>query len=65
MSKSNAVSNQSLQLHNNVQEALKSFQSIEPKALKTTDYSKVLTSTLAATQKSVTIEIAPDDLTLL
>src|SRR3990167_2259821 len=65
MSKSSAVSKQALQLHNDVQEALKSFQSIAPTALKTSYYCKVLTSTLAATQKSVTIEIAADDLTLL
>ncbi|MHC8387071.1 hypothetical protein ACYZTM_03235 [Pseudomonas sp. MDT2-39-1] len=65
MSKSSAVSKQALQLHNDVQEALKSFQGVAPTALKTSDYSKVLTSTLAATQKSVTIEIAAGDLTLL
>lgn len=65
MSKSSAAINQALQLHKNVQEAFNSFQSLAPANLKTSDYSKVLTSTLAATQKSVTIEIAPDDLTLL
>jgi len=65
MSQSSAASKQSQQLHKDVQEAFKSFQSVAPTALKTTDYSKVLTSTLAATQKSVKIQIASADLTLL
>ncbi|WP_095132621.1 hypothetical protein [Pseudomonas sp. Irchel s3h14] len=65
MSQSSAVSKQSQQLHKDVQEAFKSFQSVAPTALKTTDYSKVLTSTLAATLKSVKIQIAAADLTLL
>ncbi|MGW8466145.1 hypothetical protein [Pseudomonas sp. CLCA07] len=64
MSKLAAVSSKSLQLQNDVQEAVKSILGAST-ALKTTDYSKVLTSTLAATQKSVTIEIAAEDLTLL
>ena len=61
MSKSSAVS---LQLQNDVQEAVKSILGAT-KALTTADYGKVLTSTLAATQKIVTIEIADADLTLL
>ncbi|MBK5351384.1 hypothetical protein JFU37_02425 [Pseudomonas sp. TH41] len=64
MSKSIAVSQNSQQLHNDVQEAVKSILSA-PKALKTSDYSKVLRSALAASQKIVTIEIAAGDLTLL
>ncbi|MGY2340456.1 hypothetical protein ACW9HW_14645 [Pseudomonas sp. SDO5532_S415] len=63
MSKSIAVSQQSQQLHNDVQEAVKSIMGATQ--LKTSDYAKVLTSTLAATQKVVTIEIASADLTLL
>lgn len=64
MSKSSAVSNQSLQLQAEVQEAVKEILGAT-KALTPADYSKVLRSTLAATQKTVTIEIAPADLTLL
>lgn len=64
MSQSSAVSKQSQQLHDDVQAAVKSLLAA-PAALKTTDYSKVLTSTLAATQKSVKIQIAAADLTLL
>ncbi|VVP06225.1 hypothetical protein PS862_03112 [Pseudomonas fluorescens] len=63
MSKSSAISLQ-LQLQNDVQEAVKSLLGAT-KALTTADYGKVLTSTLAATQKVVTIEIADADLTLL
>jgi hypothetical protein len=64
MSKSIAVSQQSQQLHNDVQEAVKSIMGATT-ALKSTDYSRVLRSALAASQKTVTIEIAPGDLTLL
>jgi hypothetical protein len=64
MSKSIAVSQQSQQLHNDVQDAVKSILGAT-KALTPTDYGKVLRSTLAAVQKSVTIEIAAGDLTLL
>jgi hypothetical protein len=63
MSKSIAVSQQSQQLHNDVQEAVKSIMGATQ--LKTADYNKVLRSTLAAVQKVVTIEIAPGDLSLL
>lgn len=64
MSKSIAVSQQhSKQLHDDVQDAVKSIMGATQ--LKTSDYAKVLTSTLAATQKVVTIEIASADLTLL
>ncbi|EJM62561.1 hypothetical protein [Pseudomonas sp. GM48] len=63
MSKSIAVSQQSQQLHNDVQEAVKSIMGATQ--LKTADYNKVLRSTLAAVQKVVTIEIAPGDLSTL
>jgi hypothetical protein len=63
MSKSIAVSQKSLQLHNDVQEAVKSIMGATQ--LKTADYNKVLRSTLAAVQKVVTIEIAPGDLSTL
>ena len=63
MSKSIAVSQQSKQLHNDVQEAVKSIMGATQ--LKASDYGKVLSSTLAATQKVVTIEIAPGDLATL
>ena len=64
MSKSIAVSEHQQTLHDNVQAAVKSLLAA-PTALKSTDYSKVLTSTLAATQKSVKIQIAAGDLTTL
>ncbi len=64
MSKSTAVSAHQKQLHDDVQAAVKSIMAA-PTALKTSDYSKVLTSTLAATQKSVKIQIASGDLTTL
>jgi len=64
MAKSSAVTNQSQKLHDDVQKAVKSILGATT-ALKTTDYSMVLTSTLAATQKTVTIQIASADLTLL
>jgi hypothetical protein len=64
MSKSSAASNQSQQLQNDVQEAVKSILGAT-KALSPADYSKVLTSTLAATQKTVKIQIASADLTRL
>lgn len=63
MSKSSAASHQQA-LHDNVQAAVKSLLAT-PTALKTTDYSKVLTSTLAATLKMVTIQIDAGDLTQL
>ncbi|WP_085728656.1 hypothetical protein [Pseudomonas sp. R37(2017)] len=63
MSKSIAVSQQSQQLHNDVQEAVKSIMGATQ--LKASDYGRVLRSALAASQKTVTIEIAPGDLTLL
>ena len=63
MSKSIAVSQQSQQLHNDVQEAVKSIMGATQ--LKAADYGRVLRSALAASQKIVTIEIAPGDLTLL
>ncbi|WP_419710942.1 hypothetical protein [Pseudomonas sp. NFX224] len=63
MSKSIAVSQQSKQLHNDVQEAVKSIMGATQ--LKAEDYGRVLRSALAASQKVVTIEIAPGDLTLL
>ncbi|RON44301.1 hypothetical protein BK666_18290 [Pseudomonas frederiksbergensis] len=63
MSKSSAASNQQA-LHDDVQAAVKSLLAA-PTALKTTDYSKVLTSTLAATQKTVSIQIDSADLTTL
>lgn len=62
MSKSSAESNQ--QLQDDVQEAVKSILGAT-KPLSPADYSKVLTSTLAATQKSVKIQIASADLTRL
>ncbi len=65
MSKSSAASNQKA-LHDDVQAAVKSILGASSStALKTTDYSKVLTSTLAATQKTVTIQIDSADLTQL
>ncbi|KAA0983618.1 hypothetical protein FQ192_29385 [Pseudomonas sp. ANT_J12] len=65
MSKSNVASTQQA-LHDDVQAAVKSILGASSStALKTTDYSKVLTSTLAATQKSVKIQIASGDLTTL
>jgi hypothetical protein len=63
MSKSSAASIQQA-LHDDLQKAVKSLLAA-PTALKTTDYSKVLTSSLAATQKSVKIQIASADLTQL
>lgn len=63
MSKSSAASNLQA-LHDDVQAAVKSLLAA-PTALKSTDYSKVLTSTLAATQKTVTIQIDAGDLTQL
>lgn len=63
MSKSIAVSQQSQQLHNDVQEAVKSIMGATQ--LKASDYGRVLSSALAASQKVVTIEIAPGDLTQL
>ncbi|WP_322616484.1 hypothetical protein [Pseudomonas sp. BIC9C] len=65
MSKSIAVSQQSQQLHNDVQEAVKSIMGATPTQLKASDYGRVLRSALAASQKTVTIEIAAGDLTLL
>ncbi|WP_085717946.1 hypothetical protein [Pseudomonas sp. B28(2017)] len=65
MSKSIAVSQQSQQLHNDVQEAVKSIMGATPTQLKAADYGRVLRSALAASQKTVTIEIAPADLSLL
>lgn len=64
MSKSIAVSEHQKHLQDDVQEAVKSILGAT-RALTHTDYSKVLRSTLAATQKVVTIEIAAGDLTLL
>lgn len=64
MSKSIAVSQHSQQLQDDVQEAVKSILGAT-KALSPADYGKVLRSTLAATQKTVTIEIAAGDLTQL
>ena len=64
MSKSIAVSQQTQKLHDDVQEAVKSILGAT-KALSPADYGKVLRSTLAATQKTVTIEIAAGDLTQL
>lgn len=63
MSQSNAVSQQRQQLHDEVQEAVKSIMGATQ--LKSADYGRVLRSALAAAQKTVTIEIAPGDLTLL
>lgn len=63
MSQSNAVSQQRQQLHDDVQEAVKSIMGATQ--LKASDYGRVLKSALAAAQKTVTIEIAPGDLTLL
>jgi hypothetical protein len=63
MSQSNAVSQQRQQLHDEVQEAVKSIMGATQ--LKSADYGRVLRSPLAAAQKTVTIEIAPGDLTLL
>ncbi|AZO89782.1 hypothetical protein BOO88_12910 [Stutzerimonas stutzeri] len=63
MSKSIAVSQQSQQLHNDVQEAVKSIMGATQ--LKASDYGRVLRSALAASEKTVTIEIAAGDLTLL
>jgi hypothetical protein len=63
MSKSIAVSQQSQQLHNDVQEAVKSIMGATQ--LKASDYGRVLRSALAASQKTVTIEIAADDLAQL
>jgi hypothetical protein len=65
MSKSTAVSSNAQALHDDVQDAVKSIQNIAPTALKTADYSTVLNATLAATQKSVKIQIAAGDLTTL
>ena len=63
MSKSIAVSQQSQQLHNDVQEAVKSIMGATQ--LKASDYGRVLRSALAASQKTVTIEIAAGDLAQL
>ncbi|AWM91660.1 hypothetical protein DJ564_12900 [Pseudomonas sp. 31-12] len=64
MSKSTAVSNRSQQLQNDVQEAVQAILGATT-ALSPADYGKVLRSTLAATQKVVTIEIADADLKML
>jgi hypothetical protein len=63
MSKSSAAPTQQA-LHDNLQNAVKSLLAA-PTALKTTDYSKVLTSSLAATQKTVSIQIDSNDLATL
>lgn len=63
MSKSNVASNQQA-LHDDLQKAVKSLLAA-PTALKTSDYSKVLASSLAATQKTVTIQIDSSDLAML
>ncbi|APC18006.1 hypothetical protein BLL42_20570 [Pseudomonas frederiksbergensis] len=60
MSKSIAVSKQNQQLHDNVQEAVKEILGAT-KALGTVEYAKLLTSTLAAATKTVTISIADKD----
>ncbi|MEB0045610.1 MULTISPECIES: hypothetical protein [unclassified Pseudomonas] len=64
MSQSNAVTKQNQKLHDDVQAAVKSLLGAT-QALKPSDYSKVLASTLAATQKVVKIQIASGDLTTL
>jgi hypothetical protein len=64
MSKPSVANPQDQQLHDNVQEAVKSILGAT-QASAQTNYSKVLTSTLAATEKSVKIQIASSDLTQL
>ncbi len=64
MSQSNVVKKNSQQLQSDVQAAVKSILNATT-ALKPSDYNKVLAATLAATQKTVSIQIDAADLTQL
>jgi hypothetical protein len=64
MSKSIAMSKQNQQLHDNVQEAVKEILGAT-KALSTSEYARLLTSTLAAATKTVNISIADKDFVTL